>query len=46
MTLQCSMVNNESTEFLAILFFAQLKSLIDGNAVEQRKTNTRSFEEE
>ena len=36
-TLQCFLVNNESTEFLAILSFTQLKSLTNGNAVEQRE---------
>lgn len=35
-TLQCSLVNNESTEFLTILSFTQLKSLTSGNAIEQR----------
>lgn len=36
-TIQCSLVNNESTEFLAILSFTQLKSLTSGNALEQRE---------
>ena len=44
MTLQCSLVNNEPTEFLAILSFTQLKSLTNGNVVEQReKTIERAY---